>query len=109
MHAMERAYGLMAQDSGYYYADVITNDNARADLINYQYMINEICKLLLQLGECPSSLEALKSFVLRKNKFYTNLNKLNYYRCKLLSKITLGKTRKHYKEKRYRLKSFVRK
>ena len=32
-------------------------------------------------------------------------NRFNYYRCKLLSKITLGKLRKHYKEKRKKLKS----
>ena len=31
-------------------------------------------------------------------------NRFNYYRCKLLSKITLGKLRKHYKEKRKKLK-----
>lgn len=32
-------------------------------------------------------------------------NRFDYYRCKLLSKITLGKLRKHYKKKRKELKS----
>lgn len=44
MHAIERVYGFCAQDSGYYYADVITTDNARSDLINYQYLIYQVNK-----------------------------------------------------------------
>lgn len=46
MHAFERIYGYCAQDSGYYYADVITNNNARTDLINYQYLIYQSNGLL---------------------------------------------------------------
>ena len=47
MHAFERIYSFCAQDSGYYYADVITADNARSDLINYQYLIYELYKKTL--------------------------------------------------------------
>lgn len=32
----------------------------------------------------------------------------NYYRCKLLSKVTVGKMRKHYKEKKKKLKADIR-
>ena len=35
-------------------------------------------------------------------------NRFNYYRCKLLSKITFGKLRKHYKDKKKKLKAKIR-
>jgi len=40
-----------------------------------------------------------------KEMIHYSKNRFNYYRCKLLSKITLGKLRKHYKKKRKELKS----
>ena len=46
MHAIERIYGYAAQDSGYYYATVINSDDARSDLINFQYMLYDICGIL---------------------------------------------------------------
>lgn len=48
MHAFERIYGFCAQDSGYYYADVITTDQARSDLVNYQYLIYQFHKFANQ-------------------------------------------------------------
>ena len=50
LHAIERTYGYMAQDSGYYYADVISDDDARTDLSNYRYMINRVAQILLSRG-----------------------------------------------------------
>ena len=53
MHALERIYGFAVQDSGYYYADVINSDEARTDLINYQYMVHQFCSIMLQNGYHP--------------------------------------------------------
>lgn len=49
MHAIERIYGFAAQDSGYYYADVINTDDARSDLINYQYMLYGLCNEMMKM------------------------------------------------------------
>lgn len=53
MHAIERIYGFAVQDSGYYYADVINSDEARSDLINYQYMVHQFCSIMMQGGYHP--------------------------------------------------------
>lgn len=50
MHAVERIYGYAAQDSGYYFAEVISSDNARSDLVNYRYIIDHVCDLLTRNG-----------------------------------------------------------
>lgn len=50
LHAIERCYGLIAQDAGYYYAEVINTDEARTDLVNYRYMVEQLCSVLLQKG-----------------------------------------------------------
>lgn len=63
MHAIERIYGFAAQDSGYYYADVINNDNARSDLVNYQYMLYQLCEIMMQNGHNPYNFEEAKSIM----------------------------------------------
>lgn len=50
LHAIERLYGYIAQDAGYYYADVINSDDARTDLSNYSYMLNKVAQILLSRG-----------------------------------------------------------
>lgn len=60
MHAMERIYGFCAQDSGYYYADVIHTDNARADLVNYQYMLYHLTDIMISNGHYPHNYEMAK-------------------------------------------------
>ena len=50
LHAIERCYGYMAQDAGYYYADVIGSDDARTDLSNYSYMLDKVARILLSRG-----------------------------------------------------------
>lgn len=55
LHAIERIYGLAAQDAGYYYADIINSDTARTDLINYKYMLTNICLALMNRGIYPYS------------------------------------------------------
>ena len=55
MHAIERIYGLAAQDSGYYYADVINSDNARSDLVNYQYMLYGLIDSMMSVGIYPTN------------------------------------------------------
>lgn len=63
LHAIERVYGFAVQDSGYYYAEVINSDEARSDLINYQYMLNEISSILIQNGHNPYNYEVLKNIL----------------------------------------------
>lgn len=63
MHAIERIYGFAAQDSGYYYADVVNSDDARSDLVNYQYMLYKICELMIAKGNEPYNFEYLKSYI----------------------------------------------
>lgn len=63
MHAIERIYGFAAQDSGYYYADVINTDDARSDLINYQYMLYGLCNEMMKNGHYPYNYEVAKYVV----------------------------------------------
>lgn len=67
MHAIERIYGFAVQDSGFYYAVAINKDDARADLVNYQYMINQICALLFCNGNVPYSFDEVKNIIMRFN------------------------------------------
>lgn len=53
LHAIERTYAFMVQDAGYYYAEVINSDNARADLVSYQYMLEQICSAVMWNGHLP--------------------------------------------------------
>ena len=72
-------------------------------------------KLIFDLtnGQIMSSKNAMndkeRNFF-RLLKLMNNKNKIkrNYYRCKILSKITFGKTRTHYKQKRKMLKEQIR-
>lgn len=50
LHAIERCYGYIAQDAGFYYADIIGSDDARTDLSNYSYMLNKVAQILLSKG-----------------------------------------------------------
>ena len=63
LHAIERIYGFAAQDSGYYYADVIHSDNARTDLINYKYMMEQLCEIMLANGHVIHNFEAMKMYM----------------------------------------------
>lgn len=67
MHAIERIYGFAAQDSGYYYADVINSDDARSDLINYQYMLYGLCNEMMKNGHYPYNYEVAKYVVSQYN------------------------------------------
>lgn len=68
MHAIERIYGFAAQDSGYYYADVINSDDARSDLINYQYMLYSIVDLLINNNQWVTNFELTKDVI----RYHTN-------------------------------------
>ena len=63
MHAIERIYGYAAQDSGYYYATVINSDDARSDLINFQYMLYDICGILQKNRQYHGTYVALKKAI----------------------------------------------
>ena len=55
MHAIERIYAFAVQQSGFYYAEVLNSDDARSDLINYQYILHQVCSVLMQQGLVPCS------------------------------------------------------
>ena len=55
LHAIERIYSFAAQDSGYFYADVLNSDNARSELINLQYIFNQVNSVLFQNGHYPAN------------------------------------------------------
>ena len=64
LHAIERIYGFAAQDSGYYYADVVTStDEARSDLVNYQYIIYSLIDIMLKNQQYPHTLEYAKQII----------------------------------------------
>lgn len=86
MHAIERIYGFAVQDSGYYYADVINSDEARSDLINYQYIIHQFSSIMMQSGYQPYNYVVAEEILhqLDKSRFdgSTNpyLKRLNFKR-----------------------------
>ena len=84
MHAIERIYGFAAQDSGYYYGDVINNDNARSDLVNYQYMLYQLCEIMIQNGHNPYNFEEAKSILRRYKGQLINTNLAKRFLQKLL-------------------------
>lgn len=59
LHAIERIYSFAAQDSGYYYAEVINSDWARSDLVNYRYMLQTLCNDLWGRGYYYSNFQYL--------------------------------------------------
>ncbi len=63
LHAIERIYGFAAQDSGYYYAEVINTDDARSDLVNYQYMLYTLCEKMMHNGHDPYNFEVAKQII----------------------------------------------
>lgn len=78
MHACERIYAFCAQDAGYYYAEVITNKNARTDLVNYQYLLYQSNGLLpnceiFQMCTFHKS-EEMHNLI---NQLYEQINKQN--------------------------------
>lgn len=85
LHAIERIYGFAAQDSGYYYAEVINSDDARSDLVNYQYMLYTLCDKMLKNGHNPYNFEMTKQIV-EKYKGQPLSLKL-YLKMKLKSKL----------------------
>lgn len=74
MHAIERIYGFAAQDSGYYYAEVIDSDSARSDLVNYQYIIDQLMRIPLSHGQFAHNLEIAKYIISEKYHNYDGIN-----------------------------------
>lgn len=107
MHAIERIYSFAAQDAGFYYADVINTDEARSDLINFQYLINRLCQIMLSKGEYPATFAAICDIV-RKNASQPPVLiqwKNNYYYWKYRILWHLLHTQ-HYKEKYQMVKAW---
>lgn len=63
MHAIERIYGFCAQDAGYYYAEVLNADDARSDLVNYQYMLYHLVDILITNKQLVTNFEITKDVV----------------------------------------------
>lgn len=102
IHAIERIYGFAAQDSGYYYGEVLNSDNARSDLINYQYMLYEMCKIMLKNGYQPHSFEAVKA-ILRQDEANALRNMLegaNAQVAYLMSQLSLRSALKRFMKRR---------
>ena len=91
LHAMERIYSFAAQDSGYYYADVINTDDARSDLINYQYMLYKLCEIMLKNGHYPYAFVVAEDIQRQyKNLFLGPIKHLEEYRANILSVQLVG-------------------
>lgn len=71
MHAIERIYGFCAQDSGYYYAEVMNSDDARSDLINYQYIIYRLIDILISNDQWVYNFDMTKEVI----KYHTSPSK----------------------------------
>lgn len=112
-HGIERIYPLAVQDEGYYTAWCSPDIHASLYMNNLSYMMREYNKRLYKLYEFNNwtgMVETLdrdirdKFSLLDKNKF----NKIKYYKYKVLSKITFGSIRSHYKKKYKFLKKWKR-
>jgi len=81
LHALERCYGYIAQDSGYYFAEVINSDDARSDLINYRFMLDQLCEILLKRGLYFSNFEGARQLIyqFREINNVKNYAKKNLY------------------------------
>lgn len=97
-HTIERITSSLAQYDGYYTAWVSPDFYAEAYLNNFYYKYRNTQNL--QINNI-----SLRSF---KDAFHHTKNKIRYWRYKLLSKITLGNMRKHYKRKKKELKERIR-
>lgn len=60
---IECCYGYIAQDSGYYFANVINTDEARNDLSNYQYMVEQMGMIMMQNGHYPYNFYATETIL----------------------------------------------
>ena len=104
LHAIERIYGFAAQDSGYYYADIVNTDNARSDLINYQYLLETLAQIMLGNGQNPYNFEAMCNIV-REGTPQILIKWNNYYYWKYRILWHLLHTQ-HYKEKYQMVKAW---
>lgn len=59
LHAIERIFAFVAQDAGYYMSYVISENDAKIDLINLTYMINRINKIFKNYNKNISSFDLL--------------------------------------------------
>ena len=64
LHAIERLYAYIAQNEGYFFAEVINSDEARSDLVNYRYIINNLLWAIVSSGAYPTSLCEATSYIL---------------------------------------------
>jgi lipopolysaccharide biosynthesis protein len=78
-HAIERSYGFMAQDSGYYSGEVINSDDARSDLINYRYMLEQLCTVLIRRGSFFGNYEQAKQLLNQSRDVNPWKNKLKKF------------------------------
>ena len=108
-HGIERIYPLAVQDEGYYTAWCSPDSYAELYMNNLSYMIREYNKKLYDIYGTHNWTNMnifLNKEVQKKsqslNRFSLTLGK--YWRYKLLSYITFGSKRQHYKEKYSQLK-----
>ena len=81
--------------------NALNDDSTTLSPQNFVEMADTLFKLIKYQAQQPKEDNNIQ---LLQNIANYSSNRLNYYRCKLLSKITFGKMRKHYKNKRKDLK-----
>lgn len=112
-HGIERIYPLAVQDEGYYTAWCSPDIHASLYMNNLSYMMREYNKRLYKLYEFNNwagMVETLDRDIHDKFSFLVDrkFNKITYYKYKVLSKITFGSIRSHYKKKYKFLKKWKR-
>lgn len=71
----------------------------------YEMIIQNLCKTN---NKNTTIIKQVPDISMMRDVANYSKNRFNYYRCKLLSKITFGKIRKHYKDKKKKLKAQIK-
>lgn len=109
-HGIERIYPIAVQDEGYYTAWCSPDAYASLYMNNLSYMMREYNKRLYKIYSLQNWKNMLFTLdrMIKEKRGSIKFKKFKYYKYKILSKITFGTRRKHYKEK-YKLFSEMKK
>ena len=109
-HGIERIYPIAVQDEGYYTAWCSPDAYASLYMNNLSYMMREYNKRLYKIYSLQNWKNMLFTLdrTIKEKRGSIKFKKFKYYKYKILSKITFGTRRKHYKEK-YKLFSEMKK
>lgn len=106
-HTIERSFSLLAQYDGFYTAWTAPDCYAEVYLNNmFNKYINAISQIPIQYHS--QQISQVTNMDILSNIANYSQNRFNYYRCKLLANLTFGKMRKHYKNKKKKLKAKIK-